>query len=388
MEQLNPFLLNPLLEYKSPLKTPCKICKTTDLNEEYTILTCKCGQFVHPRCCKVYPKDYLAKGVLVGDRYWIYTCSSCHLDGEILKRPTIMWISLLELVMYHLLKTNNGIIDNMCYWKYNLTYIPIRYYDAKDDILPILIDYWPLIMCKDAPKQFVSKFNGTLSANVTRYFLKMNDKPSFWSLRNPVIPNPDPRIQTRVRTSSKDISFHLQNIQQTCLYETFTKCFSDVCPIIDFYYEEATIQKLDLIVNKSTDQSRLLRKLKLRKRKRNLGLPLLDLDIELEKYYHNTAINGIEIDVIKHPLSAEVLKKRRETVSAKFMKLNQFIPKIVFHRLLVDIDHLQVGQQITQSASKNTIIEFVKLTTEMVPMCNTFIKTHYAPQSDSILIFI
>ena len=383
-------------EVIAPLSSPCKICHINVENEEYTILTCsKCAGHVHPTCSQVYPKDYLNKGILIGDRYWNYTCDSCHSQGELIKRPTVMWVSLLELIMYHLLKTNSGSSDTYTYWKYNLKYVPVKFYDSKDEILPLLTAYWPFVMCKETPKQFASKFNGTLTANITRYFIRMYDKPSHWALRNPVIPISDPRIQNRIKNFSKELTTHITSLHKTCVYEAFTCCFADICPIVDFRYEEAELISLSNISPRTVDQNRLLRKLKVRKLKRENGVQLFDLDMEVSHFLQNTTRSPIEVETITHDGDPPIIKRQQpqprvELSATHISRLqNSLKPanfnKPIIHQIKVQLAHMQLKQELTkQEQLEPQAIDFVAHSTEAIPQVNYFIKTHYAQHADGI----
>eukprot|EP00835_Amoeboradix_gromovi_P002578 NODE_149_length_17312_cov_0.399349.p5 type:complete len:384 gc:universal NODE_149_length_17312_cov_0.399349:4027-5178(+) len=383
---MDEFLLEPLL-------TTCVLCDTRVEKEEYTILTCmKCGSYVHPNCSAEYPRDYIQKGILMGDRYWNFTCSTCHPQGEVCKRPTIMWVSLLELILFHLLATRPGLTDNSTFWKIKCQYVPIKYFDSRDAMIQLLTEYWPFIMRKETPKQFNSKFNATLTSNLTRYFVRMHDKPSYWALRNPVLPNADPRIQNRVKNFSKTVASHLSDLQSNCIVQTFTSCYSDICPIVDFKYEDAKILELSTNVNLSTADKRLLRKLKVRRFKREKTLPMIDLDMEISMYLNNS----FSMEVIKHSNDEEMQTDNNTTRSKQIFKLKNALnpppaPKTILYQVQVEYPFMNVGKQLSQDSAEHISspvlhsVDFVSFKTEYLPQIAKFIKTNYSPQTDSIL---
>eukprot|EP00834_Sanchytrium_tribonematis_P002817 NODE_95_length_21511_cov_0.501168.p6 type:complete len:363 gc:universal NODE_95_length_21511_cov_0.501168:17882-18970(+) len=301
-----------MAEFSDPLKVllpvspfACKMCNIKLVNEEFTFLTCiKCNSVVHPECCSIFPKDYLEKGILLGDRYFQYTCIMCHPDGEILKRPTVMWLAYVELVLYHLFRTSPGIQDGSTFWKMNMKLLPIRYYDAKDEIFPLIEEYWEFLMPKkDRPKQLLNKFNSTLNSNSIKVFLRMHDKSNSWSLRNPVLPNSDPRVMNRVKANSKEFAHKFQILQNECVPEVMFRLFSTVCPIVDLRHEEILYIQLKNQSNTmplSTKDRRLMAKLRLRKLKRDNNCSLYDLDNEIASYLLQRVNAPLEVQIIKH----------------------------------------------------------------------------------------
>ena len=383
---------DPPFDDSVPLFTPCRICQLHVPNEQYTILTCsKCNGYVHPACSVQFPSDYLAKGVLFGDRYWTYTCSFCHPSGEIMKRTTIMWVSLVELLLFHLMKTKKGVMDGQTYWKLNRKYIPIQYYDSKDDILPLLIDYWPFVMRKETPKQFNSKFNGTLTLNITRYFIRMHDKPNYWALRNPVIPHSDARIQNRIRSFSKELTSHLDELNMTCIPELFSSNFSDICPIVDYKYEDSLLIQLQNCTLMKSDQKRLFRKLKVRKLKRDYNLQLFDLDMETSYYLHNTLHQPFEVDFIKHQtLQPMADANMNETDWQRLQDTFKQQPplKKIHWQTVAPSPHLLMQQALLQQRfhvdQLIQTVDFVVLTKPLLDQTTLFIKTHYSNKAAKV----
>jgi hypothetical protein len=90
----------------------------------------QCQQFFHRDCVKCFPKP-----LLFGDDFLEFACSVCTQKEEKYVRQSMAWITVVQLVLYNLMRRQDPDTDFPKDRDHN-------YFRWKEDICSFIDDYW------------------------------------------------------------------------------------------------------------------------------------------------------------------------------------------------------------------------------------------------------